>query len=796
MNQVFRSNRATMNSTLSSTTVKKAASLQNVLNITSKDSQTQNLDFGTEGYFYALCEKMQDGSDRLSTANNSEMISFATNNSRKHEFMQAVFEGLNRIPAKDEGMQDHEYLNKLVNNFNQPYGEYLHDLKRACEYLIRDRAKNQGGKAFTDFIQNVLHIFTAIEKLVKLCPNKDDRFEVEDVKKESTTENGMKLRQISSEFEDEINKGSASGSKYGFGAAATGAVIGTGTGASYSGLSFLVGTLANLKASAVAIASAVGIKLGAAVAITAAATAWPIAAGLVAGAAIGAGVYKGVQYTRDVDSQKRLNGLYKLSANCLKLFPSVSTENENTLITKLTKRDFDILKNNAIRHIAAKNFEARDTDGIELFKNGAQKKLKLLEILENMKWGGTDGAECTITIQKAHAKNDKKFGFNVGGDAAMKINWPNGTDEYFCFDAPSSGGDFGELGAIAATKADQHLMNADNKDAALRHNVILMYLLNGLSNQPVDVKEGNEEFLFSDMKLKARFYDSAKDTLPHSRIRVDQNGQAIFKIRGDANILLVNRQDQSDRFYLNAGVINNGSQWGSEEDIKEFTTKYNELKDENGFIDLENLETFKPLSVEHNDKLKKFSNPSGVVVDFTMTTEEYEKLLAKYHVFCVSDGISDNKKAEQKLADQPDSTVGDLNDAIDFAAKITEIGSRQCFFMLKKQQEIFQSQGEAGNFNQTEFAYLEGNSLIHYEEVSEQGKQQEYHLKIANLEDDLANDLQEQLKLNIGGWVGITAENMDKIKLPNYLQKNQWAFLTDVKEFCKKDDICFVRVSN
>ena len=270
------------------------------------------------------------GEKNIHGEKSTTFITFGTNNEKKLNYMQAVFDGLNLIPEKIVTLERDVavekdiifengvtfttvgYLNSLTAAFTKPnYNEYVQDLKRACEYLIRDGATNQGGKAFTRFIKSILHVFTAIEELIKLRIRIGSHFPTADVAEGSVSKTKLQLDTICDKFKQGLGNVNTSGSKYGFAGAATGAVIGGGLGfgaTTYSGASYFIATLTKLKSTLIGIASKLGIALAPAVA---AVITSPITAGALGLGGIGAGVVKGVQYLRDNAAQKRLKGDYK-----------------------------------------------------------------------------------------------------------------------------------------------------------------------------------------------------------------------------------------------------------------------------------------------------------------------------------------------------------------------------------------------------------------------------------------------------------------------------------------------------
>ena len=306
------------NVTITGDNFKKAAKLEGFL--VHKNVVGDNK-FGTRKYFDDLTTVLSPETSKLfsipakNMEGDIEGIKFGTNNEKKLDYMKAVFEGLNQIPDSED--RDEKYLDAVATAFSGivDYKEYMHDLQRACEYLMRDGAKNQGGKAFTRFIKSIQHVFTAIEELIKLNTSWDKQFksamksklEAEYNTKTAAIKNryNEQITTICDKFKKGVDELDGSGSKYGFAVATAGVSIGGGVGvvATNSSASFFVNAVATLKSAVLGLAAKLGIALAPVVALVITS---PITAGALGLGGIGAVGVKGVQYLRDNAAQKRL----------------------------------------------------------------------------------------------------------------------------------------------------------------------------------------------------------------------------------------------------------------------------------------------------------------------------------------------------------------------------------------------------------------------------------------------------------------------------------------------------------
>ncbi|MDQ5921661.1 MAG: hypothetical protein QG673_1720 [Pseudomonadota bacterium] len=230
-------------------------------------------------------------------------ITFVTSSAKKEHFISAIIVGLMRLPELPANQQDIDvkYAKKMVGSFTiKDNPKYLSDLQTACEYLLEHDAKRQGGEELHKFMHLALCIFELIEDAKKIMDKNNG----------SITQ--AQLNEIKKKCEEQIKGFSNSGSRYGFKAAACGALIGAVSAGGVvaggaAGLSFLAGTIASLQSIATALLAALGIAAVGGAALTAATIALPVTAGLVLGAATGLTLYKGYKYYNYANSEKRLN---------------------------------------------------------------------------------------------------------------------------------------------------------------------------------------------------------------------------------------------------------------------------------------------------------------------------------------------------------------------------------------------------------------------------------------------------------------------------------------------------------
>ncbi|MDQ5920417.1 MAG: hypothetical protein QG673_473 [Pseudomonadota bacterium] len=175
-----------------------------------------------------------------------ESITIISANQKKIDCFSVIVDALKVMPGFDLSYGEPRLKESLSSAFsaklsNNP--KYFADLERTCQYLLRDRAKSQGGEEFHDFIKLASCTFKAINAEINLN-SKDPSYA---------------QMKIFSEFKKGIEE-STSPSKYGFGVTLGGFVAGCsgGVGASSSGISFMSAVFAGLKSIAVAIGALMG----------------------------------------------------------------------------------------------------------------------------------------------------------------------------------------------------------------------------------------------------------------------------------------------------------------------------------------------------------------------------------------------------------------------------------------------------------------------------------------------------------------------------------------------------------
>ncbi|MDQ5921196.1 MAG: hypothetical protein QG673_1252 [Pseudomonadota bacterium] len=255
--------------------------------------------------------KLKSAIQKISSAGlsklDNENINFGSYNAKKIHFINAVLVGLNHIVISTNPNADD--INRLVDDFTHN-PSYLPDLQIACTYLLEDRAIHQGGEDFHKFIYMASVAFKTIESLAKLKHAAGGNFTNDEISA-ITMGRGAKIKNICDKFKTEINNYSNSRSKYGFKAAAYGALIGAISSGGVvaggvAGLSFMAGTFASLQSMAAALLTALGIAAVGGATITAVTIALPVTIGLAIGAVGGLAVYKGYQYHKYNKAEKRL----------------------------------------------------------------------------------------------------------------------------------------------------------------------------------------------------------------------------------------------------------------------------------------------------------------------------------------------------------------------------------------------------------------------------------------------------------------------------------------------------------
>lgn len=119
------------------------------------------VDNANVAYVQAIYNSLNNNSKINSKQPNIQHVDLKTNNLKKEIFMKAIFDAVTILPERGTLTQ---VLVLLKKNFSNSTGMYkISDLKLACQYLIRDRLKSQGGEAFRKLIQDIYYIFEAIE---------------------------------------------------------------------------------------------------------------------------------------------------------------------------------------------------------------------------------------------------------------------------------------------------------------------------------------------------------------------------------------------------------------------------------------------------------------------------------------------------------------------------------------------------------------------------------------------------------------------------------------------------------